>query len=144
MWIAILVLGIVFRVALVWRPADHRSLFPWRESDYTSIARSFYSEGINILYPRVDWRGETSGFVEMEFPALPWVAALLYHAVGYHEELLRVLSAICSILSLFAFAALARDLLPRGERLQPQLFLLQTAFSSLFREPYNQNRFKSS
>ncbi|MCC6397966.1 MAG: glycosyltransferase family 39 protein [Bacteroidetes bacterium] len=112
LWIGVFVIGVVLRIAFVWRPADYRLLNSWRECDYTSIARSFATEGMNILYPRVDWRGDTPGFAEMEFPVLPWTAALLYRVAGYHEEILRMLSALCSVLALFAFAGFARRALP--------------------------------
>jgi 4-amino-4-deoxy-L-arabinose transferase-like glycosyltransferase len=111
-WVLVLLAGILLRLAFVWRPLDYRLLNSWRECDYTAIARSFYTEGMNIFYPRVDWRGDTPGYAEMEFPILPWSGALLYQIVGYHEQVLRLLSAVCSILSLFAFAGLARRLLP--------------------------------
>ena len=111
-WTVVLFAGIVLRLAFVWRPVDYRLLNSWRECDYAAIARSFYTEGMNIFYPRVDWRGDTPGYAEMEFPVLPWTAALLYHVFGYHEQVLRLLSALCSIFALLAFARLARRQLP--------------------------------
>lgn len=123
LWVGVFVVGVVLRIAFVWRPTDYRLLNSWRECDYTSIARSFYTEGMNILNPRVDWRGSTTGFAEMELPVLPWTAALLYHVAGYHEEILRVLSALCSVLALIAFAGLARRALsPAGALVATALF----------------------
>lgn len=49
---------------------------------------------MNILYPRVDWRGDTPGYVEMEFPALPWVAGGLYHLFGEQLQIYRLLTAL--------------------------------------------------
>jgi 4-amino-4-deoxy-L-arabinose transferase-like glycosyltransferase len=112
LWIAVVLAGIVLRLAFVWRPVDYRVLNSWRECDYACIARSFATEGMNIFYPRVDWRGDTSGYAEMELPVLPWTAALMYKMLGYHEVILRLLSALCSIGSLLAFCALARRILP--------------------------------
>ncbi len=108
----LIVLGTLPRLAFVDRPMDERTLSPWREADYAQLARSFDREGMNPLYPRIDWRGDTAGYVEMEFPALPWSAALLYRLFGYHEELLRLLSALASVAALVAFALLARRVLP--------------------------------
>ena len=48
----------------------------------------------------------------MELPVLPWIGAVLARVVGYGEPLLRVPSAICSVLGLALFVSLARAALP--------------------------------
>jgi hypothetical protein len=88
----------------------------WRESDVAGIARNFYREGMNILYPRIDWRGDGPGFVEMEFPLFPWLAAVLYKAFGPYEILGRVLAFSFSIAAFFFFYKLATLLLPEFAR----------------------------
>lgn len=108
----VLLLGVAIYLAYVDRPLDHRIRSSWRQADYLGIARNFYQEGMNILYPRIDWRGAGPGYAEMEFPALPWLAAALYRVVGYHEQVLRILSALLASASLLLFAALARHILP--------------------------------
>jgi hypothetical protein len=110
--LVVLLVGACSRVAYVDRPLDHRLLAPWREADYTQIARNFYRDGLNIFYPKIDWRGDTPGYAEMEFPLIPWVAAVSYRVFGYHEELLRVPAAILGILSLLVFSQLSRRALP--------------------------------
>src|SRR5262249_13541486 len=110
---AALLVGSAARLAFVDRPFDHRSLAPWREADYTQIARNFYRDGGSILYPQVDWRADTPGYAEMEFPLVPWLGARLYHLFGYHEVLLRVPAAILGVLTLLVFAGLSRRALPR-------------------------------
>jgi hypothetical protein len=110
--IAVLVLGCAVRFATVDRPFDHRSLAPWREADYLSIARAFDREGLDPLHPRVDWREDTPGYAEMELPVLPWIAALGYRLLGEHEQILRALSALASAAALLAFARLARRVVP--------------------------------
>ncbi|HEX9007526.1 MAG TPA: hypothetical protein VF889_09540, partial [Bacteroidota bacterium] len=93
--------GVILRLVLPWHPADDRMLNGWRESDYTQLARNFDREGMNILLPRVDWRGDTPGYVEMEFPFIPWITAAAYRIFGYHEMFLRLISSACSIGALF-------------------------------------------
>ncbi len=130
-----LLVGIAARVAGVDRPLDHRLPAAWREADYTQIARNFYREDMRLLYPRIDWRGDTPGYVEMELPILPWTAAALYRRLGYHEEILRLLSALAAVASLLLFARLARGALaPAGAlvavaafALNPLLIQLATA-----------------
>jgi hypothetical protein len=109
---AVLALGIAVRVAYVDRPLDHRIRTAWAQSDSLQIARNFYREGMNIFYPRIDWRGDTPGYVETALPVLPWTAALLYHVLGYHEMVLRSLSAVLEVLTLLLFALWVRRLLP--------------------------------
>ena len=110
--IAIVVAGAALRLAYVARPLDHRMRSPWRQSDYVQLARNYWREDPNLFHPRIDWRRDGPGLVEMEFPLLPWTAGMLYRLFGYHEEILRALSALLEIGSLLLLAGLARRLLP--------------------------------
>ncbi len=109
---ALFLLAACVRAIDVWRPVDGTVRHAWRETDTAAIARSFYREDMNILLPRIDWRGDGPGYVESEFPLLPWTAACLYHVFGYHEEILRVLSYVLSLGAFVVFLRLARRLLP--------------------------------
>jgi 4-amino-4-deoxy-L-arabinose transferase-like glycosyltransferase len=110
--VVIVLAGAALRLAYVNRPLDHRIRAPWRQSDYTQLARNYWREDPNLFHPRIDWRGDGPGLVEMEFPLVPWTAGMLYHLFGYHEAILRALSAILEIGGLLLFAGLARRLLP--------------------------------
>ena len=107
--LAICLLGVGLRAVDVWRPVDGTIRDSWREPDVAGIARNFYREGMNPLYPRIDWRGDGPGFVESEFPIYPWTVACLYHVFGYHEELLRVVSFVLSLLTLALFVRVATE-----------------------------------
>jgi len=89
-FLALFFLGAWIRSLDVWRPVDGRVRESWRECDYAAVARNFYREGMNILYPRIDWRGDGPGYAEMEFPVIPWTMAALYKIFGYQEVLGRV------------------------------------------------------
>ncbi|MBK8270576.1 MAG: glycosyltransferase family 39 protein [Planctomycetes bacterium] len=110
--LAVILLGSLARLWGVDRPLDHRLANAWRSSDYTQIARNFHRESLNPFYPRIDWRGDTPGFVEMEFPLLPWLAALCDRAIGYNEDAIRLFAAAFSIGALLLFSRLARAMLP--------------------------------
>jgi hypothetical protein len=110
--VVIVLAGTALRLAYVNRPFDHRTLASWREADYTQLARNYWREDSNLLHPRIDWRRDGPGLVEMEFPLLPWTAGMLYRLSGYHEAILRAFSALLEIGSLLLFAGLARRLLP--------------------------------
>lgn len=105
------VIGAALRVGGIDRPLDHRTLSLWHEADYAQIARNFFREDMNPLYPRIDWRGTTPGYVEMELPAIPWLAALTYPAIGIEPRVMRVLSAIAALGSLLVFSVMARRVL---------------------------------
>jgi len=96
---AILLLGIALRVAWVGRPLDHRIRAPWRQADYTQIARNFAREDPNLLHPRIDWRRDGPGLVEMEFPLVPWTAGMLDRLFGYREQYLRLLGTLLDLLA---------------------------------------------
>jgi Dolichyl-phosphate-mannose-protein mannosyltransferase len=132
---AVLLAGVALRLAWVARPLDHRLRAPWRQADTFQIARNFAREDGSILHPRIDWRGDTPGLVEMEFPFFPWIGGMLFRLFGIHAPILRALSALAEIGSLFLFASLARRLLPEGGALlavaayafNPLLLYLSTA-----------------
>jgi 4-amino-4-deoxy-L-arabinose transferase-like glycosyltransferase len=116
-WGVALAAGIVMLAAVVWtvdlrRPFDGRTRAPWREADDAAIARNFHREGMNILYPRIDWRGTGPGYAEMEFPFLPWMMAVGYSVVGVHPEVGRVIAYLATLTALGVFLLLAADVLP--------------------------------
>ncbi len=94
------------------RPADGTIRESWREADYAALARNFDREGMDILSPRIDWRGDGPGLAEMELPLVPWLTAALYRVFGVHEALGRLVSYLFALLGLLVFIKLARDLLP--------------------------------
>jgi 4-amino-4-deoxy-L-arabinose transferase-like glycosyltransferase len=120
--LAIMLAGAALRLAYVNRPLDDRMRAPWRQSDYTQLARNYWREDANLFHPRIDWRRDGPGLVEMEFPLLPWTAGMLYRLFGYHEAILRALSAILEIGGLLLFAGLARRLLPQSGALAALAF----------------------
>jgi 4-amino-4-deoxy-L-arabinose transferase-like glycosyltransferase len=109
-WLLLLVfvLGAGVRVIDVWHTVDRPS---WRECDVAGIARNYYREGLNLFYPRVDWRGDTPGYAEMEFPIYPWLIAWGYKLFDFHEPIGRVINYAFSLLTLLVFFKLAKYLL---------------------------------
>lgn len=109
-WLLITVFAaaVLLRLGDSLRPVDGAS---WRESDMASIARNYAVEGMNPLYPRIDWRGAGPGYVEMELPITPWLTALLYRFLGIHDVFGRLWSLIFSIGTLLIFYRLSREYL---------------------------------
>ena len=79
----------------------------WRPTDMASIALNFYRHGFHFLYPEVNWGGNGPGFVETEFPLIPFATAVLYKLFGVHEWLdlvLPMISGLGLVLVIFFFA----------------------------------------
>lgn len=106
--IAIFLAASALRLADVFRPINQAS---WRECDEGAISRNFVREGMNPLFPRIDWRGDGPGFVEMELTLYPLLTAATYQVFGVHDQLGRFWSFLFSLGALFFFFKLAREYL---------------------------------
>lgn len=105
----ILLLGLALRLIELQAPLIDGQA--WRQADSGAIARNFYQEGYNLFYPRVDWRGTTPGYVEMNFPLYSFLAACLYGLLGgVHEWAGRLLSALFSTAGAGLLFLLVREL----------------------------------
>ena len=60
-------------------------ILEWRPADLAAIALNYYRHGFHFLYPQILWGGSGPGYVEMEFPAIPFGIALLYKLFGVHD-----------------------------------------------------------
>ena len=98
----------LLRLADVFRPINQAS---WRESDLGAVSRNFYNEGMDILYPRIDWRGDGPGYAEMELPIFPWLTGAAYAIFGVHDQFGRMWSFLFSLGALWFFFRLAREYL---------------------------------
>lgn len=115
----LLILILAFAVRMV----DINSpVVSWREADTAAMARNFYENRYNILYPQIDWGGTTSGYVESEFPIYQFLVATLYQLFGVHEVLARLLSALLATGSVYFVFALARALMHRSAALWSAAF----------------------
>jgi hypothetical protein len=101
---ALLVAGFALRVYRLDAPlVDHHA---WKQADLAGIARNYAQGDMRLLYPRIDWGGDTPGYAEMEFPLLPYLAALLYRIFGESEawgRALNVASGLVLALLLFGW-----------------------------------------
>ncbi len=106
--IILFVVAALLRFGDAFRPIDQAS---WRECDMGAVARNFVREGMNPLYPRVDWRGDGPGYAEMELPVLPYLMAVSYEFIGVHDHAGRMWACLFSLATLFFFFRLARQYL---------------------------------
>ena len=87
----------------------------WRQADTAAVARNFYEQGFHLLYPQIDWGGDTQGFVEMEFPIYSFVVALLYKVLFPSDMWGRLLSVIFALFTIYGLYLLTKKIL--GESL---------------------------
>lgn len=80
----------------------------WRQADTGAIARNFYESGQSILYPQVDWAGNSNGFVESEFHIYPYIVSILYHVFGVDDMWGRIVSVIFSLFTILGLFLLVR------------------------------------
>ena len=106
---------LLFLVAVLGRAhlffAPDALVLGWRQADMLSVTRNFARHGYRLLWPQIDWGGAGPGYVEMEFPLLPWLGALLQRLFGPHEILPVLLPLLASFGLVFAIAAVVRRIL---------------------------------
>lgn len=54
----------------------------WRQTDNATVAYNLAFDRFNIFQPQVNWGGPGDAAVEMEFPVLPAIVAVLYRLFG--------------------------------------------------------------
>ncbi|MGK0301072.1 MAG: hypothetical protein ACI89X_001946 [Planctomycetota bacterium] len=92
-----------FAVIMWFGLTPHEVGTSWRECDTMAISRNFLIDGFNPLRPRVDWRGDTDGAVECEFPLYQLMIATtmaVFGEVEWPARLLALLSILAASLSL--------------------------------------------
>jgi hypothetical protein len=103
--ISVIALGVAGRLYRIQEP-----LVGYRPNDTAAIARNFAEGGMRMMYPQIDWRGLSTGYVESEFPAYTYTIALLYRVFGEHDVIGKLLSLVSYVLSSFVLFALVRRL----------------------------------
>ena len=95
-FVALLFLGFALRMFEIGEPLIDKQA--WRQTDTAAVARNFFEEDFNVFLPRVDWRGDGAGTVEMNFPLYPYLVSLVYGTFGgVHEWVGRLLSSFFSV-----------------------------------------------
>ena len=104
----------------------------WRQADTAAIARNFSESGYHLLYPQVDWRGDSSGFVEMNLPLYPFLVAILYGVLGVNEICGRLLSVLFSLIAILYLFKLAREHTDEATAIWAALFLAILPLGAFF------------
>lgn len=89
---------------------DLISIHVWRQTQTQSTINNFYEEDMNILNPRRNDRGNTTGIFRMEFPLMQWMTAGLYHIFGNHLIVTRIFMFIIGLMSILGIYKLLQTL----------------------------------
>ncbi|GAA1831617.1 hypothetical protein GCM10009836_07000 [Pseudonocardia ailaonensis] len=107
----LLLAAVVLSVVRAFGPMTYEGDI-WRQSDTATIAHNFFRNGMELLYPQINWGGSGPGYVETEFQLVPYLAASLYHVFGEHAAIGRLVSLVFMIVGAAAFWGFARRVLP--------------------------------
>jgi hypothetical protein len=77
----ILLSCLAIRLWTIGAPALDRTT--WKEIDYIAISSNYWKHGFNFFHPEISWPADPPRYTAMEFPLVPYMAALLYEIFGY-------------------------------------------------------------
>ena len=107
--LALILLGCcVVRVLTIDAPAIDRT--DWKEIDHLMISGNYWTHGFHFLYPEIDWPAQPPRYTAMEFPLVPYLAALSYSVFGFHAFSARLVTLIAFVVaSLYTFRLARRE-----------------------------------
>ena len=82
-------------------PKGPESVHQGAQSDRACVAWNYYHESMNFFQPRVSEDRQSDGIAGMEFPAIPYTAALCYKIFGPHEIIYRLILYLLVSLGVF-------------------------------------------
>jgi len=122
-YLIFLIITMAVALRLYHLDAPITGLSSWRQADTASIARNFYENDFRLLHPQIDWRGNSSGYVESEFPIYPFIVAGFYKLFGFTEQWGRLLSVVFWLISIYVLYLLVQKYLGPSEGLWSCLLL---------------------
>lgn len=113
----------------------------WRQYDTAAVARNFAEGQFRILYPQIDWRGNSPGYVESEFPIYTATVAILYRLFGVHEWLGGAVNVAVYALGALLLLALVRRLFGEREAFFAIFFYTVVPLSFVFTRTFQPDAF---
>jgi len=132
-WIVIAV-GVLIRCYNVSAPL--LDLASWRETQTAMITRNLVKDGLDLLHPRVDWFGNNTAYLALEFPLYNGVIAIFYVVFGEQEIFGRILSILFSAGGMVLFYKLARLFFQEKVALYSLLFYMLCPLSIFYSQTY--------
>lgn len=82
-------------------PKAPESVHQGAQCDRACVAWNYYHEDMNFLLPRVSEDRQSEGITGMEFPIIPYTAAILYKVFGPHDFIYRFLMYLLVSIGVF-------------------------------------------
>ena len=108
----ILALGLALRC--LYFTAPYGDAHRWRQIENLSVAWIFETGSLNPFYPQAIWGGLRDGYVEMEFPLVPFVLAVAWRMFGESDAFGRLIGIASSLVLIAAIYELGRELFGRA------------------------------
>jgi hypothetical protein len=108
----ILALGLALRC--LYFTAPYGDAHRWRQIENLSVAWIFEAGSLNPFYPQAIWGGLRDGYVEMEFPLVPFVLAVAWRLFGESDAFGRLIGIASSLVLIAAIYELGRELFGRA------------------------------
>jgi hypothetical protein len=108
----------------------------WRQTDNASITINYLANGFRFLYPQVNWGGSGPGFVEMEFPLVQFLTAILYKVFGIHDIVAVIIPFLCSIGVVVVLYSLVRLLFDASHAVIAGTFVAISPMFSYFSQTF--------
>jgi 4-amino-4-deoxy-L-arabinose transferase-like glycosyltransferase len=80
----------------------YNDLAGWRQTSVAMMAENFYRHNPNILFPEVSWNGPGESYNGREFQTVSYISSLLYHVVGQHDWVGRLVALLFGVWGVFA------------------------------------------
>lgn len=106
----------------------------WRQSFTNMVARNFYEKGPDLLHPMIDFAGDRSGIIGMEFPGFNFLIYLVSEVFGYDHWYGRLINLVVSTIGIYYFFRLIRELLGEQVSFNSSLVLLSSIWFAFSRK----------
>lgn len=80
----------------------------WKEIDYITISQNYQHNGFNLFRPTITWPAEEPRVTAMEFPLVPYLAAILYRIFGFNTFSVRIIPLIVYLLVILVIFKLVK------------------------------------
>jgi hypothetical protein len=106
----------------------------WRQSLTSMIARNFLEGGANLLYPRVDMAGNSSGIIGSEFPFFNYLIYLTSLILDYRHWHGRLINLVVSSFGVYFYYLLLEKLLTKKIAFNSSIILLASIWFAFSRK----------
>jgi hypothetical protein len=96
----------------------------WRQALTNMITRNFLEDNSNILFPKIDMRGNGSGIIGSEFPLFNYISYLISAIFGYTHWYGRLVNLVVSSIGIFYFYKLVEKICNKQTAFNASLILI--------------------